>query len=80
MLKTWTQVVMLILALITAGLRAWLSPWPTPGEVALLDLVRATDPLMHDLFTGVYIAAPGLAVLIVSVITLVHLATFSAAC
>ena len=27
------------------GLRAWLSLWPAPGEVVLLDMVRATDPL-----------------------------------
>ena len=45
MLKTWTQVVLLVLALIAAGLRAWFSPWPARGEVALLDLVRAIDPL-----------------------------------
>ena len=45
MLKTWTRVVLLNLALIAAGLRAWLSPWPAPGEVALPDLVGATDPL-----------------------------------
>ena len=40
-MKTWTQVVMLSLAL-PAGLRTWLSSWPAPGEVALLDLVRET--------------------------------------
>ena len=45
MLKTWTRIVLLNLALIAAGLRAWLSPWPAPGEAALLDLVGATDPL-----------------------------------
>ena len=45
MLKTWTRVVLLNLALIAAGLRAWLSPWPAPGEVALPDLVGATDPV-----------------------------------
>ena len=45
MLKTWTRIVLLNLALIAAGLRAWLSPWPAPGETALLDLVGATDPL-----------------------------------
>ena len=70
MLKTSTQVVLINLALTAAGLRAWLSPWPAPGEVALLDLVRATDPFMYALFAGLYIAAPGLAVLIVSVDTL----------
>ena len=70
MLKTWSQVVLLNLALTAAGLRAWLSPWPALGEAALLDLVRATDPFMYALFAGVYIAAPGLAVLIVSLVTL----------
>ena len=70
MLKTWTPVVLLNLALTAVGLRAWLSPWPAPGEVALLDLIRATDPFMYSLFAGVYIAAPGLAVLIVSAVTL----------
>ena len=70
MLKTWTPVVLLNLALTAVGLRVWLSPWPAPGEVALLDLIRATDPFMHALFAGVYIAAPGLAVLIVSAVTL----------
>ena len=49
MLKTRTQVVLLILARIVAGLRPWLSPRPAQGEVALLGLVRATDPL--GLFT-----------------------------
>ena len=44
MLKTWIRIVLLNLALIAAGLRAWLSLWPAPGEVALLDLVGATDP------------------------------------
>ena len=63
MLKTWTRVALLNLALTAAGLRARLSPWPAPGEVALLDLVRATDPFMHPLFVGVYIAALRLAVL-----------------
>ena len=47
MLKTWTRIVLLNLALIAAGLRAWLSPWPAPGETALLDLVGATDPLVQ---------------------------------
>ena len=32
MLKPPTQVVLLILALIAAGLRAWLSPWLAPGN------------------------------------------------
>ena len=45
MLKAWTRVVLLNLALIAAGLRAWLSPWPAPGEATLPDLVGATDPL-----------------------------------
>ena len=34
MLKSRTPVVLLNLALIGAGLRAWLSPWPAPVEVA----------------------------------------------
>ena len=47
MLKTRTRIVLLNLALIAAGLRAWLSPWPAPGETALLDLVGAIDPLVQ---------------------------------
>ena len=38
MLKAWTQVVLLNLALTAVGLRAWLFPWPAPGLVALLHL------------------------------------------
>ena len=45
MRKTRTRVVLLNLALIAAGLRAWLSPWLAPGEPTLLDLVQATGPL-----------------------------------
>ena len=69
-MKTWRQVILVSLALTAAGLQAWLSPWLAPGEVALLDLVRATDPVMHALFAGIYIAATGLAFLIVSLVTL----------
>ena len=47
MLEAWTRVVLLNLALIAAGLRARLSPWPAPGEAALPDLVGATDPLVQ---------------------------------
>ena len=46
-LKSRTRIVLLNLALIAAGLRAWLSPWPAPGEAALPDLVGATDPLVQ---------------------------------
>ena len=63
-MKTWSQVILVNLALTAVGLRAWLDPWPAAGEVALLDLVRATDPVMYAVFAGVYIATPGLAVLI----------------
>ena len=35
MLKTWTRVVLLNLALTVAGLRAWLSPWLAPGNRSL---------------------------------------------
>ena len=45
MLKAWTRVVLLNLVLTAPGLRAWLSPCLAPGEVALPDLVWATDPL-----------------------------------
>ncbi len=34
-LKTWTRVVLLNLAWIAAGLRAWLSPWLAPGNRSL---------------------------------------------
>ena len=48
-MKTWRQIILVNLALTTVGLRVWLDPWPAPGEVALLDLVRETEPL--GLFT-----------------------------
>ena len=69
-MRTWRQVTLVNLALTAAGLQAWLSPWLAPGEVALLGLVRETDPFMHTLFASVYIAATGLGVLIVSLVTL----------
>ena len=69
-MKTGSQVILVNLALPALGLRVWLDPWPAPGEFALLDLVRATDPVMHALSAGVYIAAAGLAFLIVSLVAL----------
>ena len=50
MLKTWNQVILVNLALAAVGLRTWFTPWPAPGDDALLDLVRETDPLMHHIF------------------------------
>ena len=44
-MKTWGQVILVNLALTAVGLRVWLDPWPALGEVPLLDLVLATDPL-----------------------------------
>ena len=61
-MKTWSQVILVNLALTAVGLRVWLDPWPALGEVPLLDLVHATDPLMYAIFAAVYIATPGLAV------------------
>ena len=51
-MKTWTQGLLTILALTAVAVRMWLSPWPVLGEVALPDLVRATDSFMHALFAG----------------------------
>ncbi len=68
--KTWTHVVLVNLALTAVGLRLWLDPWPAPGEVALIDLIRATDPLMHAVFAGAYLATPGLAVLLTGLLCL----------
>ena len=61
-MKTWRQVILVNLALAAVGLRLWLDPWPATGEIALLDLIHATDPYMYAVFAGVYIATPGLAV------------------
>ena len=69
-METWSQVILVNLALAAVALRVWLDPWPAPGECALLDLVRATDPVMHALSAGVYIAATGLAFLVVSLVAL----------
>ena len=69
-MKTWSQVILVNLALTAVGLRVWLDPWPAAGEVALLDLVRATDPFMYAVFAGVYIATPGLAVFIAGLLAL----------
>ena len=69
-MKTWSHVILVNLALTAVGLRVWLDPWPALGEVPLLDLVHATDPLMYAIFPAVHIATPGFAVLIVSVVTL----------
>ena len=44
-MKTWSQVILVNLALTAVGLRVGLDPWPALGEVPLLDLVLATDPL-----------------------------------
>ena len=41
------RVVLLNLAWNGAGCRACLPPWPAPGEIALLNLARATDPLVQ---------------------------------
>ena len=51
-MKTWTQGLLTILALKAVAVRMWLFPWPVPGEVALPDLVRATDSFMHALFAS----------------------------
>ena len=69
-MKTWSQVILVNLALTAVGLRVWLDPWPAVGEVALLDLVRATDPVMYAVFAAVYIATPGLAVFIAGLMVL----------
>ena len=58
LLKSRTQVVLLNLALMAAGLRTWFSPWLPFSEVALLALARATDPYRHTRIAGVHIAAP----------------------
>ena len=63
-MKTWSEVILVNLALAAVGLRVWLDPWPALGGVPLLDLVHATDPLMYAISAAVYIATPGLAVLI----------------
>ena len=63
-MKTWSQVILINLALTAVGLRVWLDPWPAPGEVALLDLIHATDPLMYSVFAAVHIVTPGLAVVL----------------
>ena len=70
MLKTWNQVILMNLALTAVGLRVWFTPWPAPGEDALLDLVRETDPLMYATCAAVYLAAPGLAVFIAGLLGL----------
>ena len=69
-MKTWRQVILVNLALTAVGLRTWLDPWTAPEEVALLDLIHATDPVMHAIFTGVHIGATGLAFLMVSMVAL----------
>ena len=69
-MKTWSQVVLVNLALTAVGLRVWLDPWPAFGEVALLDLVHATDPLMYAVFAAVYISTPGFAVFIAGLLAL----------
>ena len=63
-MKTWNHVILVNLALTAVGLRAWLDPWPAPGEVALLDLVQATDPFMYAVFAAVHLVTPGLAVVL----------------
>ena len=32
-MKTWSQVILVNLALTAVGLRVWLDPWPALGEV-----------------------------------------------
>ena len=56
-MKTWNQVILVNLALTAVGLRVWLDPWPALGEVALLDLVHATDSLLYTIFAAVYIVS-----------------------
>lgn len=48
--KTWSQFIAVNLALTAVGVKVRLPPWPARGEVALPDLVRATDPSMVTLF------------------------------
>lgn len=69
-MHTRSQVILVNLAPAADGLRMWLDPWPAPGEVALLDLVHATDPLMYAVFAGVHIARPGLAVFVGGLLSL----------
>ena len=49
MLKTWTRVVLLNLALIAAGLRAWLSPWPTTPEDESLNFELDLDAQCQEM-------------------------------
>ena len=69
-MKTWNRAILINLALTAVGLRVWLDPWPAPGEVALLDLVRTTDPVMYGVFAGVYVLTPGLAVFLAGLLCL----------
>ena len=69
-MKTWSQVILVNLALTAVGLRLWLDPWPASGEVALLDLVHATDPFMYAIIAAVHIATPGLAVFLAGLLAL----------
>ena len=49
-MKTWSQVILVNLALTAVGLRVWLDPWPALGEVPLLDLVsRHRSPHVRHL-------------------------------
>ena len=51
-MRIWSQVIAVNLTLTAVGLRVRLPPWRVRGEVALLDLVRATDPFMYTLSAG----------------------------
>ncbi len=69
-MKTWRQLILVNLALAAVGLRVWLDPLPAPGEVALLDLIHATDPLMYAIIAAVHIVTPGLAVILAGLLSL----------
>ena len=57
-------------ALAAVGLRIYAAPWPSEGQVPIVDLIALTDPTLHATLTVVFTLAPGLAVLLCGLVSL----------
>ena len=68
-MRPWT-LVLIGVALVALGWRAFLAPFPAPGGNPYLDLIAHHDPGLHRVIHLWYFLAPGVAVLLAGSITL----------
>ena len=68
-MRPWTLVIIGV-ALVAAGARAFLAPFPGTGDNPYLDLIAWHDPGIHAVIRAWYYLAPGFAVLLAGSISL----------